>query len=232
MLVISSLLREKRTRIFTRCTDRSTSAAGGIPLRTSSDQWRAGKRGGDILGSSVLIYGMAKVLQALAKRLPIRLPAVGRIDGWWIDMVRNLAGAPIGGATIHIQSQGDEFTLSGKIYVLESPNTLRQAGWFIGQGYAAAVRNTVGYSFYGEVHGQPDVGSGYFVFLPPDHPYKNTSRAKGSFMGLKCIGAEPGAPAHHFVAEKVNVNNQAAAKNFLLEKLLTANIGLPTGAGK
>lgn len=172
--------------------------------------------------SVVLIFAIVKGLHALSKHLPIRLSAVGRIDGWWIDKVRNLAGSPIGGATIHIQSEGDGFTLNGKIYVLSDENTLQEAGWFVGQGYAAAAGNSVGYSFYGEVRGEADNGSGHFKFIPPDPPGKNTTRATGSFIGLKHIEAHSrDHPAHHFDAEKIDANSQAAAKGLLLAKLLT-----------
>ncbi len=168
------------------------------------------------LTAVVLIFVIVKGLHELSKHLPIRLPAAGRIDGWWIDKVRNLAGAPIGGATIHIQSEGDGFTLNGKIYVLGDGNALQEAGWFVGQGYATAVRNSVGYSYYGEVRGEADAGNGSFKFMPPDHPDKNTTRATGSFIGLRKIGTQSGDhPAHHFEAEKVDANSQAAAKGLL-----------------
>jgi hypothetical protein len=171
----------------------------------------------------IVIFGIGKLAGVIRKYLPIRLPVVGRIDGWWIDVVHGLGGEALGGATIHIRSCGDGFIIRGTIYGLDDERTkLSEVGWFYGKGYATIDSNTVGYCFNGSVHNQLDVGSGHFTFTPPIPPAGDTSQVKGSFIGIKNIGIKHGKPGHHFIGTRVrggSHQNEEAAQHLLLEHL-------------
>jgi hypothetical protein len=192
-------------------------------IKDLSSGWLVGVLFVLYIAAFLLIFAVDKLLQTLMAFFPIRLPNIGRIDGWWIDIVRDLGGDPLGGATIHIRSLGEGFKLQGTIYILnDKPTELKEVGWFIGNGYATVSGDTVGYCFDGELHSQKDVGSGHFTFIPPKFPAKDTTRAKGSFIGIKSIAIGHTRPAHHFEAEKVSGNSEEAAEGVLLTGLLKA----------
>jgi len=171
-----------------------------------------------------LIFAIDGLLDLVQNAMPISIPSVGAVDGWWVNVVRGLGGQPLGGATIHIQSSGDRFVIRGEIYSLQQEG-LSKMGYFDGTGYVMG-NDTLAYYYKGFVNDDLDVGSGHFTFEPPVHPEKTSQSYRGSFIGIRKFGnANDSQPAHRTVGHRVpeNPNTRTtpgdSAHQFLLQGL-------------
>jgi hypothetical protein len=166
----------------------------------------------------VLIWLLEKIHDAVHDRFPPRRPQIGRIDGWWIDLVRGLNGEILGGAIIHFQTSASHFDIRGTIYVLNDLS-LGLVGWFSGKG-SLTDDKTMGYGYTGVIHDHPDTGGGFITFTPSSPPEKDAVSMKGSFVGNSSIGRNGnGRPAYHFRGERPSKNTKEAARELLLDQL-------------
>lgn len=167
-----------------------------------------------------LIIALDEFVEAICKHIPIRLPGVGKIDGWWVDAIHGRAREILAGATIFIQSSGNGFDIWGKIFVVdEKLMTLSPIGQFHGQGFALLGSNTLVYCFEGDVLGKGEKGNGRIDYSVPNPRAKDSVRMEGSFIGISNVGIKNGKPGYRFVGEKVLGNTEDAAQQILLAKL-------------
>jgi hypothetical protein len=168
----------------------------------------------------VFVYFMSQLLEVIRSYFPAKLPDIGRIDGWWIDVVRDLGEEILGGGTVHFQTNGNGFTIKGWFYVPNEREGLVEVGWFLGSGFAVSG-DTIGYYFKGQLNDQENGGSGHFTFTPAVPPRHNCIVMHGFFMGIKTLSER--GPAHHFTGKRVEGNGTHEAAKLMLQGELRNN---------
>jgi hypothetical protein len=164
-----------------------------------------------------LIYLIGLAYTALDTRFPPRLPQLGQIEGWWIDIVRGLDEVVLAGAVMYLSYEHGQFVVKGAVYMLEQDRTqLIKVGWFSGKG-SFVNELTMGYGFDGELHSRPDSGGGHFSFAPSTHPSDDSCHFRGSFIGAQRMGNRE--PAYHFYGRRPLKDSEESAEHMLLKEL-------------
>jgi hypothetical protein len=157
--------------------------ATGIAFATVRAEHEAGLGVWKQVGICAVVFVLFLILAWWHDRRARKLKDAGVVDGYWVDVMRDLSDDKIkGGSLLKITSSGQGFRVEGESFEYGAAGSFARKGGFAGRGQRRDD-SSIYFYFRGDHHPGGGHGSGYYEFQ--DEQNGKAHQIQGAFFDVE-----------------------------------------------